>query len=47
MMMVVDQQVRASSIEGSIAPLWRIELDGFLRNTASLMLQPKISAVSA
>jgi len=47
MMMVVDQQVRASSIEGNIAPLWRIELDGFLRNSASLILQPEISASSA
>jgi hypothetical protein len=46
-MMVVDQQVRALSTEGRIAPLWRIELDGFLRNTVSLMLQPGFSAVSA
>jgi hypothetical protein len=47
MMVVLDQQVIASNSESSIAPLWRIKLDGFLRNTASLVLLPEYTAVSA
>ena len=45
MMVVVDQRVRASSVDSNnIPPLWRIELEGFVRNTASLVLLPKYTA---
>jgi len=47
MMIVVDQQVRASTTGNNIAPMWRIDMEGFIRNTSILVLQVECTAASA
>ena len=46
-MMVVDQQAQATNKASTLAPIWRIDLEGFLHNTSSLILQQCYTAESA